>query len=43
MDLAAPIGVGGLWIAVFARHLKTRAILPFNDPRFAEAVERRHE
>jgi hypothetical protein len=43
MDLAAPIGVGGLWIAVFAHHLKTRAILPFNDPRFAEAVERRHE
>ena len=43
MDLAAPIGVGGLWIALFARQLKTRAILPFNDPRFAEAVEHRHD
>lgn len=37
MDVLAPIGIGGLWIAVFAWQLKSRALLPVNDPRLAAA------
>jgi hypothetical protein len=37
LDLAAPIGIGGLWIAVFVWQLKTRALLPINDPRVKAA------
>jgi hypothetical protein len=37
MDLLAPIGIGGVWIATFAWQLKSRALLPVNDPRLAAA------
>jgi hypothetical protein len=37
MDLAVPIGIGGLWIAVFAWQLRKRPLLPAGDPEFAEA------
>ncbi len=36
-DLAAPIGIGGLWIWLFATRLKERTLLPVNDPRLEEA------
>jgi hypothetical protein len=32
MDLAAPIGVGGIWLWAFVRQLKGRPLLPLNDP-----------
>lgn len=35
MDFAAPIGVGGIWIAVFVWQLKGRPLLPLHDPRVA--------
>ncbi len=38
MNLAAPVGLGGLWLAVFARGLTTRSLLPANDPGFEEAL-----
>ncbi len=38
MNLAVPMGIGGLWLAVFAVELKKRPLLPFNDPEFVEAV-----
>jgi hypothetical protein len=38
MDLAVPVGLGGLWLAYFARNLATRPLLPVNDPGFEEAV-----
>ena len=38
MDLAAPIGLGGLWLAFYARHLAARPLLPVNDPGFEEAL-----
>lgn len=38
MDLAVPIGIGGLWLAVFAAQLKKRPLLPAGDPEFAEAL-----
>jgi hypothetical protein len=38
MDLLAPIGVGGLWIAVFLWQLGKRPLLPVNDPEFQQAL-----
>ena len=42
MDLAAPIGIGGLWLAAFLRQLESRPVLPVRDPHFAEALESGH-
>jgi hypothetical protein len=36
MDLAVPIGLVGIWLFLFARQLRTRALLPVNDPYFKE-------
>lgn len=38
LDVAAPIAVGGLWLATFAWLLKRRPIVPINDPWLAESV-----
>lgn len=35
LDVAAPIGVGGVWIAGFIWQLKDKPLLPLNDPEFA--------
>jgi hypothetical protein len=35
MDVAAPIGVGGLWLAAFLSNLKRAPLLPLRDPRFS--------
>lgn len=44
MDFAAPLGMGGIWLWYFAWELKKRPLLPFNDPRLEEAIERgKHE
>ncbi|HEV2065158.1 MAG TPA: hypothetical protein VGS00_11490 [Thermoanaerobaculia bacterium] len=37
-DLAVPIGIGGLWLAVFAAQLTKRPLLPYGDPDFTEAL-----
>jgi len=37
MDLTAPIGIGGLWLAFFFYQLKGRPTLPQLDPRLKEA------
>ncbi len=42
LDMAAPIGIGGLWVAAFVRQLKSRALLPINDPRLKEAFATEH-
>ena len=38
MDLAAIVGLGGIWLAVFFRLLQSRERLPMNDPYFKDAV-----
>jgi hypothetical protein len=43
MDIVAPIGIGGLWIAAFAWRLQTRAMVPLNDPQLEQALEHVHE
>jgi hypothetical protein len=39
LDFAAPIGIGGLWLAYFARQLRDRPLLPLGDPNLAAAIE----
>jgi hypothetical protein len=36
MDIVLPIGLAGVWLFLFTRHLRSRALLPFNDPYFKE-------
>jgi hypothetical protein len=38
MDLLAPIGLGGVWIAFYARNLAGRPLLPVHDPGYEEAL-----
>ena len=38
MDLIAPIGIGGIWIAVFVKQLQGRSLVPLHDPRLEAAV-----
>jgi len=38
MDLLAPLGVGGLWLAVFSWQLGKRPLLPLNDPELQQAL-----
>jgi hypothetical protein len=33
LNLAVPIGMGGFWIAMFVNRLKTRPLVPVNDPQ----------
>jgi len=37
MDVVAPVGVGGVWIAWFVWQLKSKPLLPLHDPRFQGA------
>jgi hypothetical protein len=37
MDLAVPAGLLGVWLFLFARNLRSRPLLPLNDPYFKEA------
>ncbi|MFY9821141.1 MAG: hypothetical protein WAM82_07150 [Thermoanaerobaculia bacterium] len=36
--LVAPVTLGGFWLAWFLRELKTRPLLPINDPDLPEAI-----
>jgi hypothetical protein len=38
MDVTAPIGIGGIWLAYFAWQLKGRPLLPLGDPELAQAI-----
>jgi hypothetical protein len=37
MDITLPVGLLGVWLFVFTRNLRRRALLPRNDPYFKEA------
>jgi hypothetical protein len=43
LDIAAPLGIGAFWLAVFISYLKARSLLPLHDPRFAELLEQVQE
>jgi hypothetical protein len=42
LDLAAPVGVGGLWLWAFARQLRQRPLLPVGEPEIRERLEAAH-
>jgi hypothetical protein len=38
MDILAPVGIGGLWLAMFLFQLKKWPLLPVRDPHLEEAI-----
>jgi hypothetical protein len=42
LDLALPVALGALWLALFARELTRRPLLPVNDPYFEEVFAHGH-
>ena len=40
LDIAAPVGIGGIWLAVFFWQLKGRSLIALNDPRFSYLLDR---
>ncbi|PYQ45735.1 MAG: hypothetical protein DMF77_03375 [Acidobacteria bacterium] len=38
LDFTLPIGIGGVWLGVFARQLKTRPLLPLGEPEVREML-----
>lgn len=42
MDIVAPIGMGGLWLAMFAWQLSKRPLIPINDPQYESVLEQKH-
>jgi hypothetical protein len=43
MDVLAPVGIGGLWLALFLAYLNRRSLVPLRDPRFAELAAEAQE
>jgi hypothetical protein len=39
LDLAAPLGLGGVWLWAFARELRQRPLLPVGEPEIRERLE----
>jgi hypothetical protein len=39
LDIVAPLGIGGLWMAVYVWQLQRRPLLPLHDPRLQGAIE----
>lgn len=38
LDIAVPVGMGGIWIAFFLRQLASRPLLPLQEPDLAKAL-----
>ena len=38
LDVTLPIGIGGVWLGVFAQQLKTRPLLPLGEPEVREML-----
>jgi hypothetical protein len=43
VDITAPIGIGGIWLAYFLSQLEKRPLLPVNEPHLVEALEHGRE
>jgi hypothetical protein len=43
VDITAPIGIGGVWLAYFLMQLERRPLLPVNEPHLVEALEHGRE
>ena len=42
VDVAALVGFGGLWLALFTWQLGKRPLIPINDPQFESTLEQMH-
>ena len=42
LDLVAPIALGGIYVAAFFWQLKNRILIPLNDPRFPDMLNKDH-
>ncbi len=42
MDIVLPIGIGGIWLWAYFTHLKSRPVLPVNEPKLEEAYAVAH-
>jgi hypothetical protein len=42
IDIAAPLGIGGIWISMFLRHLGSHNLMPLRDPLLEEAFKVEH-
>jgi hypothetical protein len=40
LDFAAPIGLGGIWVALLLSQMAKRPLVPLHDPRVVEALEK---
>jgi hypothetical protein len=40
LDILAPLGIGGIWIALFIRELRPVALVPLREPLIREALAR---
>ena len=43
MDITAPVGLGGIWLAYFLIQLGKRPLMPPGDPQLEEALEHGRE
>jgi hypothetical protein len=43
MDIVAPIGVGGIWLAAFCWQLRSWPLMPLNDPQLPSVLEQRNQ
>ena len=43
MDITAPAGMIGLWLAYFFLQLEKRPLMPINEPHLVEALEHGRE
>lgn len=41
-QIAAPAGIGGLWIALFIHRLRQASLLPLHEPEFSDVLEEAH-
>ena len=42
MDIVIPIGIGGIWLWAYFTNIKSRPMLPVNEPKLEEAYELAH-
>ncbi|MGH9648864.1 MAG: hypothetical protein ACRD3I_00135 [Terriglobales bacterium] len=42
LDVAAPIGIGAIWMAAFLQQLRGRPLVPLYDPRLKGVLEAKH-
>ena len=42
MDVVAPIGFGGIWLATFSWQLRSWPLMPINDPQLLDVLEQAH-